>query len=227
MIQTLLYIHIASGFTALLLGLVAMFAPKGQKLHNRSGLIYFWSMMVISLTSTLISLFGEQVNIFLLLVGIFSFYLTFTGYRSTKIKHKTPPLLDKIVTGLMLLTTIGMVAFALYSWSKGSTNLAIVLGIFGFIGGFFATIDVLRYKNGLHHPKEWMMEHLGRMCGAYIATFTAFAVTNLTAFLPSLLLWIVPAIGGGLCIVLTTKYYRKVYNIPTKKELKQLEHHNN
>ena len=92
MIPYLLYLHITAGFIALVLGLVAMLAPKGQTLHNRSGLIYFWAMMIISLTSTLISLGGEQLNLFLFVVGIFSFYMTFTGYRSTKVKNNEPQL---------------------------------------------------------------------------------------------------------------------------------------
>lgn len=221
-----LYVHIVAGFSALLLGLVAMLTTKGQQWHNKAGLIYFWSMMIVALTSTIISLTSTPVNLFLLVVGIFSFYLTFTGYRSTKVKDSPPQLLDKGVTALMLLTTLVMVILAIYDWINGSGRLTIILGIFGTIGGTLAIADLLVYKNGLDHPREWMLRHLGRMSGAYLATFTAFAVTNLKMLMPLILLWTLPPVIGANGIILAMRYYRKRYNIPTKKEQEKMTNSN-
>lgn len=217
-----LYIHIAAGFSALFFGLVAMIATKGKQWHAKTGLIYFWSMMVVSLTSTIISLSSDPMNLFLLVVGIFSFYLTFTGYRSTKVKDNPPELLDKCVTALMLLTTLAMIFLAIYDSIYGSGRLTIILGIFGTIGGTLAVADVFVYKNGLNHRREWMLRHLGRMNGAYLATFTAFAVTNLQTLIPLIFLWTLPPVIGANGIILATRYYRKKYNIPTKKQQKEL-----
>lgn len=213
-----LYLHIAAGFTALIIGLVAMFAPKGQALHNKSGLVYFWAMVVVALTSTIISLRSNPINLFLLVTGIFSFYLIFTGYRSTIIKNKAPQLVDKLVTAVMLGTTGVMIGLAIYDYFKGSGRLTIILGIFGSIGGLLAIADLLLYRNGLDHPREWLLRHLGRMLGAYLATFTAFAVTNLTTWMAPILLWTLPPIIGAVSITFATRYYRTVYNIPTKKQ---------
>jgi hypothetical protein len=213
-----LYLHIAAGFTALIIGLVAMFSPKGQTVHNKSGLVYFWAMVVVAITSTIISLRSDPINLFLLVTGIFSFYLIFTGYRSTIVKNKTPQFIDKFVTALMLCTTVAMISLAIYDWFNGSGRLTIILGIFGSVGGVLAVADVLVYRNGLNHPREWLLRHLGRMLGAYLATFTAFAVTNLTTWMPSILLWTLPPIIGSIAIQLATYYYRKVYHIPTKKQ---------
>lgn len=219
-----LYVHIAAGFTALATGLVAMFSPKGQNIHNKSGLIYLWAMLIISITSTIISLRSNPINLFLLVTGIFSFYLVITGYRSTIVKNKAPQLMDKLITILMLCTSLVMLGLAVYDWFNGTGKLSIILSIFGSIGGVLAIADVLVYRNGLNHPKEWLLRHLGRMLGAYIATFTAFAVTNLRAWFPSILLWTVPAIIGTVAIQLAMRYYRKVYNIPTKKQQQKAPH---
>lgn len=218
-----LYLHIAAGFTALIIGLVAMFAPKGQTLHNKSGLIYFWAMVVVAITSTIISLRSTPINLFLLVTGIFSFYLIFTGYRSTIIKNKAPQLVDKFVTAVMLCTTLAMISLAAYDWFNGTGRLTIILGIFGSIGGVLAIADLLLYRNGLDHPREWLLRHLGRMLGAYLATFTAFAVTNLTAWMAPILLWTLPPVIGAVSIIFATRYYRKVYNIPTKKEQEEVK----
>lgn len=216
-----LYLHIAAGFTALLIGLIAMFAPKGGKLHNRSGLIYFWAMVIVAITSTIISLRSSPINLFLLVTGIFSFYLIFTGYRSTIVKNKTPQFVDKFATIVMLCTALVMLSLGAYDWLNGNGRLMIILGIFGSIGGILAIADIFVYRNGLDHPREWLLRHLGRMLGAYIATFTAFAVTNLTTWMAPILLWTLPPIIGGSSIFFVTGYYRKVYNIPTKKEQKK------
>jgi hypothetical protein len=213
-----LYVHITAGFTALIIGLVAMFSPKGQTIHNKSGLIYFWAMVVVSITSTIISLRSDPINLFLLVTGIFSFYLIFTGYRSTIIKNKAPQFVDKFVTALMLCTTLVMISLSTYDWFNGSGRLTIILGIFGSVGGVLAVADVLVYRNGLDHPRAWLLRHLGRMLGAYLATFTAFAVTNLTAWMSSILLWTLPPIIGSIAIQVATSYYRKSYKIPTKKQ---------
>lgn len=212
-----LYVHIAAGFTALVIGLVAMLAPKGKNLHNKSGLIYFWAMVFVAITSTIISLRSNPINLFLLVTGIFSFYLIFTGYRSTIIKNKAPQFVDKLVTAAMLCTTLVMLGLAAYDWFNGNGNLTIILGIFGSIGGVLAIADVLVYRNGLDHPREWILRHLGRMLGAYLATFTAFAVTNLMAWMAPIYLWTLPPTLGTVGIIWATRYYRKVYNIPTKK----------
>lgn len=217
-----LYLHIAAGFSALFFGFIAMLAPKGKPLHNRTGMLYFWAMIVVAITSTIISLSSNPINLFLLVVGIFSFYLTFTGYRSTVIKNKPPQLLDKCITAMMLLTTLAMLILAIYDWINGSGRLTIILGIFGTIGGTLAVADLLVYKNGLDHPREWMLRHLGRMGGAYLATFTAFAVTNLKMLMPSILLWTLPPVIGANVILLSTRYYRKHYNIPTKKQQEKM-----
>lgn len=212
-----LYVHIAAGFTALVIGLLAMIAPKGQNLHNKSGLIYFWAMVLVALTSTIISLRSSPINLFLLVTGIFSFYLVFTGYRSTIIKNRAAPFIDKFVTAIMLCTALVMLSLGAYDYLNGNGRLMLILGIFGSIGGVLAIADILVYRNGLKHPKEWLLRHLGRMLGAYIATFTAFAVTNLTAWMAPILLWTLPPIIGGISIFFVTAYYRKVYRIPTKK----------
>lgn len=213
-----LYLHISAGFTALIIGLVAIFSPKGKTIHNKSGLIYFWAMVVVSITSTIISLRSDPVNLFLLVTGIFSFYLIFTGYRATIVKNKAPQFVDKLVTAVMLCTTLAMISLSTYDWFNGSGRLTIILGIFGSVGGALAVADIFVYRNGLNHPREWLLRHLGRMLGAYLATFTAFAVTNLTAWMSSILLWTFPPIIGSIAIQVATAYYRKRYKIPTKKQ---------
>ena len=47
------------------------------------------------------------------------------------------------------------------------------------------------------------------MLSAYIATFTAFAVTNVN--LPEVLVWIVPTVVGSTGISLTITHYKRLF----------------
>jgi uncharacterized membrane protein len=51
----LLGIHIIGGSLAIISGFIAIFAVKGLKLHRRSGAIFFYSMLVLGLSGTVIA----------------------------------------------------------------------------------------------------------------------------------------------------------------------------
>ena len=208
--KVLLTIHVISGFTALLAGVVPMIAKKGGKIHNRFGLIYFWAMVGSFATSQPMAILHN--NVFLFTVGIFSFYFVFTGYRFAKRKgyeHLTR--LDKSFFQLTFLTSILMIGYAIYWMSQGTNQGWIVLGVFGILCFKFSWTDLKKFDQA-EGKNRWIIEHLNRMLGGYIATFTAFTVTNL-AFLPPLVGWLVPGLIGGIGIAMTVKHFKKKYRL--------------
>jgi len=205
-----LYTHICCGFTALIIGLVPILAKKGSQLHNTTGLIYFWAMFGVFLTSQPMALIKS--NPFLFTIGIFSFYFVWTGYRFAKRKNwKQLNRLDKEVMRLTLLTSIAMIFFAIYYASLGVISNAIIIGIFGMVCFIFSFRDLKRLGK-VDHPKQWIILHLTRMLGGYIATFTAFAATNLY-FLPKLVIWLMPITAGSIGITFAVIYYRRKFKI--------------
>ncbi|MEL6537108.1 MAG: hypothetical protein AAFQ98_16925, partial [Bacteroidota bacterium] len=69
-ITIFLILHIAAGFIALGTGLSAILVRKGSKPHNRSGLVYFWAMVVVAISAFVLS--GLKNNSFLFMVGLFT-----------------------------------------------------------------------------------------------------------------------------------------------------------
>lgn len=208
--NVLLIIHVISGFTALIVGLIPMIAKKGGKLHNQSGLIYFWSMFGVFISSQPMALIKS--NAFLFTIGIFSFYLTLSGYRFSKRKGwEHLQSFDKIYMFITFITSLIMLGYAIYLASTGILYTAIILGVFGSICFLFSSRDLKRFGK-TSKPKHWIILHLVRMIGAYIATFTAFAVTNIH-FLPGLALWIMPTVIGIAGSILAAKHFRKKYKI--------------
>ena len=54
--ETVLVVHIAAGALALLAGYVALFSPKGIRLHRRSGMVFVYALLTMCAGGLFISL---------------------------------------------------------------------------------------------------------------------------------------------------------------------------
>lgn len=204
--KIILSIHVIFGFGALIGGLFPMFSKKGSRLHSITGWVYFWSMFGVFVTTT-IMFFLKQTNglLFLMLIGVLSFFMTFSGVRAVKLKKKgsTAALIDWLVAGFVLVCGFFMLGLSAYHWINDNGTFFIVLfAVFGSLTIAQARENLLDFNSrrlGTIRPKHWMYYHATKMGGAYIATFTAFVVTNVH-FLPPLVVWITPGILGGIVL---------------------------
>ncbi len=201
----ILYAHIAAGFAALAVGPFAMFSAKGGTLHRRAGIVYVWAMVAVAVSAVFLAVY--RPNMFLLGIAVLSFYLTFAGYRALfhKRLHQgvgvTP--LDWGVSGVTLLFGLGLVV---YGVATGFTFLPI---FFGVLTAVLVSREFRKYA-GRVEKGEWFFAHIIGMLSAYIATFTAFAVTNVD-FLPEVLVWVVPTVVGSTGISLTITHYKRKF----------------
>ncbi|AUD03137.1 DUF2306 domain-containing protein [Spirosoma pollinicola] len=227
-IISLLIIHIATGCTALLAGLIPMFSRKGSRLHNRAGLIYVYCMIVVAVSALLLCVLQplKMMRIFLTGIAIFSFYLSMTGWRATKQKKSGPAQADRILTYITLAVSVLMVGFGIYLMAlNGTSFFPIVFSFFGVLTFIFARKDFQL----INHPVEkmhWFFQHFTRMGGSYIATFTAALVTNIGRIVPTnapdwiaTAGWIAPSIIGGMIIGRTVRYYKQKFDKPEKSAL--------
>ena len=80
----LLAVHVAAGAGSFLLAPVALATAKGGAAHKRWGMVYLWSMGVVAATALPMALYRPVL--FLAMVSVLAFYLTFSGYRVLKLK---------------------------------------------------------------------------------------------------------------------------------------------
>ncbi len=202
--------HIIAGFTALTGGVVPMLTKKGGYWHNLFGRIYFWAMFGVFLTSVPLALLKN--NLFLFTIGIFSFYFVLTGYRFARRKgfHRLTGF-DRWVMRGTLLASVGMLGYAAYLYVNTTSQAWIILGVFGAIS-LRQTLKDLRRFGDPGEQNHWVREHLVRMGGGYIATFTAFTVTNLT-FLPDLVSWLGPTVVGTIILFVASARARRRFNV--------------
>ena len=207
-IEYVLYLHVFSGGIALTSGLIAIFTKKGQNAHIKSGLIYFWSMFSVIITGLIVGIYRD--NLFLQSIAIFSFYMAFTGKQFLKNKSKiAPTLIDWIVGIASSIVGLTMLGFGLYFLFKiGFKSLVPMLLIFGFLLTWM-TLDDLK---GLYMKKfvrgAWLLKHISRMGGSFIATSTAFLLVN-TSIEPVWVMWILPTFIGTPMIVFASRKWKK------------------
>ena len=212
-IRVVLWLHIASGFTAFFVAPVALITRKGGDTHRRWGKIYFWAMTVAAVSSIVVAAY--RPNLFLLLVGIFAFYLAFSGYRVLARKRpdkgQNPTALDWSVTAITLLASLAMIIWGATNLVTGTAHLNTVLIVFGIAGTLSAGSDMKTYVRPSKDKNAWYFDHMSGMVASYIAAVSAFAVVNLT-FLPPLVRWLGPTAIGVPLLSFWIGYYKRKFH---------------
>ena len=188
--QILLQIHILAGTIALLSAIMAVLSEKGKKLHALSGRTYFWSMVVIFLTATAMSIITS--NIFLFLIAFFSFYFAFSGIRFARNRKGIATTSDWIAVGLMILSGVGMWTLAAVLFMNNN-SMYIPLLVFGFGAIVLGYGDFKSHKNKTAIGKERIVRHLVSMIAGTIAVITAVLVVNVKIE-PVWIWWVLPTV---------------------------------
>ena len=207
-ITVLIYIHAFFGGLALLAGSVAIASKKGKSMHKLTGRIFYYSMLMSALMALVISVLPGHESAFLFSIGMFSTYLLLAGYRGLRFKDSTKNLKwDRLLSLFVVIVGLGMVSMPLFF----NYGLNIVLLVFGCAAIIFGIRDLRMYRDIEALRKNWLRIHLGKMTGAYIASFSAFLVVN--QFFHPLVNWLLPSILGGIFIT----YW--IVRLNTKKKL--------
>ena len=190
-----LWIHIAGGTVALVAGVGALITKKGGFRHRGAGKVFLVSMgVVVGTVVILLPLDPTPLRAILTLVAIFSGYLAFSGYRALSRKRpaQTGHLVDWTAAGSVILACLGLGVWGI-SWVLDGRSFGIVMLVFGGIGIAFGTMDIRLFQTS--KSEEWMVNHLQRMIGAFIATVSAVSAVNLTPVM-GIAAWLWPTAVG-------------------------------
>ena len=204
-ITILIYIHAFLGGLGLITGIGSVIAKKGGKPHKKMGKIFSYAMITSSLISLIIARMPNHENLFLFLIGIFTIYMVLAGNRALTFKNKAKNkanILDQGISGIMLIASMGMLVIGMIGlFQKNDASI-----LYLFFGGFGALLTIKDYQMFMNFTKNknmWLKNHLGRMIGALIASFTAFMVAGL--HIGTIFIWLTPTILGTFYIV----YWKK------------------
>jgi hypothetical protein len=186
-----LWTHVAAGVAALVAGVVALATEKGGRRHRQAGRVYVAAMAVV--VATVLPLFALDPTFFrafLLLIAVFSGYFAFSGYRELARKRPSddPAAVDWAAAVAVVAACVALGAWGVTLVAAGD-SLGVVMAVFGGIGGALGASDLRAYWRGA--DRSWLVGHLSRMVGGYIATVTAVSVVNL-GMVPDVVAWLWP-----------------------------------
>jgi peptidoglycan/LPS O-acetylase OafA/YrhL len=198
----MILLHIIGGLLGLTSGAVALSAPKGGKLHRKSGLIFVYAMLVMSLSGAVMAaLKPERISI---IAGMLTFYLVVTALLTVRRRAQG---FDWIAAGIMLFGLIvGLlsIAFAVQGLN-GNDGLAPMGFIFGVVTLLAAVGDA---RVLLARKISWtqrIARHLWRMCFALWIAAASFFLGQSDEFPEALR--IMPLLCTPVLLVLVLMFY--------------------
>lgn len=209
----LLPIHIISGGMGLTLGTGNLIRRKGDAPHRRIGKLFAAAMITAGISAIVLSMIHP--NYFLTIVGIFTVYMVGTGHRYILLRLRE---VDNEAKNLDWVLTIGMaiagVLFIVFGIREliGHNLMGIAYLVFALIGFRFVKADFNHYKSQNTRHNYWLLAHLQRMTGGYIASLTAFLVVNadrFPSFIPGVVYWLLPTVIFTPLIIKWSREYGK------------------
>lgn len=171
-------IHILAAGLALVAGYVALYAAKGGTLHRKSGIVFVYAMLTMSLFGMAIAVTRDVAPAVNLPAGLLTTYLVVTALTTVR-----PPasgsrwlaiaaMLVALAVGLSSLT-LGFEAVAYGGTRKGMP--AFPFFMFGVVGLMAGVSDVRVIRFGALKGPARLARHLWRMCFAlFIAALSFF-----------------------------------------------------
>jgi uncharacterized membrane protein len=208
-----LIIHIAGGSIGLLTGLLNIFRKKGDRNHKLIGKLFFVSMISAGISSLVLSYL--KTNYFLFMIGVFTLYMVSSGQLYLKHKHQDKISSKRIqwsISIIMLFAGLLFVGIGIFTVLK-SNLFGLVFITFGSISLLFVRQDFKNYTNKMMAKNYWLIGHLQRMVGCFIAALTAFLVVNakyLPEQIPGTLYWLLPTIILTPLIVKWSRKYKVI-----------------
>lgn len=188
--NSLLIVHITSGFTALTAAAGALLATKGAYRHRLCGKIFLYAMTGIFVTA--IPMCYLTRDLFLFLIALFSYYFALSGYFYARNPTGIATSYAWTITIIMFWVALYMISYSLSHLHTHNYQITVLL-IFGVLGCLTSIGDLKTYYFDEAVGNFRIIKHLTAMLGATIATCTAFTVVNFHTN-PAYIAWIAPTI---------------------------------
>jgi uncharacterized membrane protein len=209
----LLALHIATGLTICVVGVVPILSAKGSRLHRFSGRLFVLLMAILLIAAWIMTTL--HFNAYLLGLSATATYHVFSGVRVLGRKRPDARAQDRarpIDWGAAIgVAAVGLAVFVLVVTGHSEGPPAVTGGLaFAALG--FGSWDLWRFARPTgwpFSPNLWTYEHLVKMLSAYSAVLSAFSGNFLTVlpapwsqlwpslFFPSLaMIWIAALVAG-------------------------------
>jgi uncharacterized membrane protein len=171
--MTLIPIHVTGGAIAIVSGLIALYALKGARLHRKSGTIFVYAMLVMSLTGAVIAVgrYGAAMNI---PAGLVSAYLVITSLLTIRRPSSGSLKAERVAMVAAFVLALGSVIAAFVSAGRGNMGFVFPLLMFALLAFSAGMGDRRMLQAGGLQGTARIKRHLWRMCVALFIAAGSF-----------------------------------------------------
>ena len=210
--MTLLPIHITAGLIAIVAGFVAVYALKGARLHRKSGMIFVYSMLVLSLTGAVIAALKHQPAS--VIGGSLAFYLVTTALLTVRRRDHAFHWVDAgaFVVALAVGAFAVKIGLDALNSATGKTKgvPAGMLFLFAAVALLGASGDIRMMLVGGLKGAQRIARHLWRMCFALFVASGSFFLGQAQVFPKPVRIFPLLAIPALLPLVLMLYWLARV-----------------
>jgi hypothetical protein len=169
--MTLLPLHVLGGAIGVLSGLVALYVLKGGKVHRRSGMIFVYAMLVMSLSGAVMAVgrAGAAVNV---PAGLVTAYLVITSLATVRPPSPGWRRLNRAAMVAAFAIGAGSILVAIGGGARRA--MAVPLVMFGLVALFGGEGDRRMIRAGGLTGAPRLRRHLWRMCTALFIAAASF-----------------------------------------------------
>lgn len=162
-VPAILQLHILGGVLALVFGYVALFSTKGATLHRKTGLLFVFAMVTLSLSGALVAFLGsEPISV---VAGLLTFYFVTTALLTVRRRSEGRQWIDTAAMVFALAVAIAGFKTGFGSLGSGRPETAAMF-VFGSVGLLAAGGDLRVIRAGGIQGRRRIARHLWRMCFA-------------------------------------------------------------
>jgi uncharacterized membrane protein len=168
----ILPVHIFAGGLALVFGYIALYAAKGATLHRKSGILFVYAIVTLSLSGALMDALNTGRISINVVAGLLTFYFVTTALLTVR-RPQGFLWIDR--AAVLFVLTVSVLAFsagfALLSRGRPETVPSFIFGIVGMLAAA-GDIRMIRGR-GIQGPRR-LARHLWRMCFAMWVAAASF-----------------------------------------------------
>jgi uncharacterized membrane protein len=170
-VPLILPVHILGGILGLVFGYLALFSRKGAAVHRKSGLLFVFAMVTLSLTGALVAFVNSSsVSV---IAGLLTFYFVTTALLTVRRHREEPDWID--TTAMLFALMIALLGFKTGFELSGSGRLEMgPMFIFGAVGLLAAAGDLRMIRARGIQGQRRISRHLWRMCFAMWVAAASF-----------------------------------------------------
>jgi hypothetical protein len=171
--MTLVPVHVVGGIVGVLAGLVALYVLKGGPLHRRSGMVFVYAMLVMSLTGALVAVGrpGAALNV---PAGLTTAYLVVTALATVRKPSPERARIERAAMHAGFALGTGSIVAAAVQAALGRPQFAYPLVMFAALALGSASGDLRMIRAGGIRGRDRIRRHLWRMSTALFIAAASF-----------------------------------------------------